>query len=48
MNLPEKKKDYFICGVMINPTTWVSQVNFPQEIASAALNYVWILQTDEL
>ena len=32
---------------MINPTTWVSQVSFPQEIASAALNYVWILQTDE-
>lgn len=27
-------------GVMINPTTWVSQVSFPQEIASAALNYV--------
>lgn len=33
---------------MINPTTWVSQVSFPQEIASVALNYVWILQTDEI
>ena len=47
--LAGKKKKRIISsdGVMINPTTWVSQVSFPQEIASAALNYVWILQTDE-
>jgi len=39
--LPGKKKKKIIPfdGVMINPTTWVSQVSFPQEIASAALNY---------
>lgn len=35
----KKKKIIPFDGVMINPTTWVSQVSFPQEIASAALNY---------
>ena len=43
MNMPGEKKKRIISfdGVMINPTTWVSQVSFPQEIASAALNYMY-------